>query len=159
MPINSPVSLAVPYLQLQLANSIILFLNYEICGQQSALDDSAEIRSISKGLSSQMKSVYSQLCDRLTQLGQDPHRQIEFFVQHSTIKQCPNSTCLEDLCLLKASSPARAVREITEAILDLQAATDDIESIDCLMSILRVHRAHQSFLRQLTNSLDSVSQN
>lgn len=159
MPIKSPVSSAVPYLQLQLANSIILFLNYEVCGHQSALNNSAEIRSISKGLSYQMKSVYGQLCDRLTQLGHDPHRQIELFVQHSTIKQCPNSTRLEDLCLLKESSPARATREITEAIVELKADTEDTESVKCLNSILRIHSAHQSFLRQLTDSLDSKSKN
>ena len=140
------------HLRRQLANSAILFLNYETCLAEAFEDSSSEIRETAQTLSREMKDVFSRISQGLALSGENPLFKLEDLIQHAGLKQCPNHTSLEALWLFPGSNSILAIDEISRAIEHLSTASKGHASWQLLSSVLKTHLDHAWCLRRLAES-------
>lgn len=149
---NDPRSPVVHHLQHQLANSILLFLEYKKCSWQSEGVSFRSLRETFDGFANQTKSIFDQLGERLRMIGQDPDLILDALIDGAGIKQSPTGLHFQDLLATADANVIAVIRELRDAIADLRNNGDDPGSMDLLTSIVRQHEEHEWFLRQMLKS-------
>ncbi len=146
---NDPRSPVVQHLQHQLANSILLFLEYKNCSWQSEGIAAHSLRETFDTFADQTKGIFDQLGNRLRMIGQDPDLILDSLIEGAGIKQSVNGIPFLDLLASADANAITVIRELRDAIADLRNNGDDPGSMDLLVSIVRQHEEHEWFLRQM----------
>lgn len=149
---NDPRSPVVQHLQHQLANSILLFLEYKKCSWQSEGIAFRSLRETFDSFANQTKGIFDQLGERLRMIGQDPDLILDSIIDGAGIKQSPTGMSFQDLLANADANVIAVIRELRDAIADLRNNGDDPGSMDLLVSIVRQHEEHEWFLRQMMKS-------
>ena len=149
---NHPLNPVVQHLQHQLANAIVLFLNFKMCGWKAEGHAFFGTRAAFSELSEKMKVVFDQLGDRLRMIGQDPEVGLEFILEEATVKQSEAGIDFAELIAEADGNAIIVIREIRDAIRDLRRRDEDPGSVELLTSILRVYEEHEWFMRELLKS-------
>jgi DNA-binding ferritin-like protein len=146
---NHPLNPVVQHLQHQLANAIVLFLNFKMCGWKAEGRAFFGTRAAFSQLAEKMKDVFDQLGNRLRMIGQDPEVGLENLLEEAAVKQTQPGLEFEELLADADANAIVVIREIREAIRDLRRRDEDPGSIELLVSVLRVHEENEWFLREL----------
>ena len=137
------------HLRRQLANSAVLFLNYETCGAQATAEDSTQLQLMSQTLSADMKEVFNRISEWLVLAGENPLSRIEDLIPQAGIKLCPQHTSLDSLWLSPSFNSIPAIDEIGR-VLELQMPMSNQQpSLALLSSVLKTHFDHVWCLRSL----------
>jgi starvation-inducible DNA-binding protein len=146
---NHPLNPVVQHLQHQLANAIVLFLNFKMCGWKAEGHSFFGARAAFSQLAEQMKDIFDELGDRLRMIGQDPEVGLEYISEEATVKQTQSGSPFENLLADADANAIIVIREIRDALRDLRRRDEDPGSVELLVSILRVYEQHEWFLREL----------
>jgi DNA-binding ferritin-like protein len=137
------------HLRRQLANSAVLFINYETCSAQATAEDSTQLQLMAQTLSADMKKVFNRISEWLVLAGENPLSRIEDLIPQAGIKLCPQHTSLDSLWLSPSFNSIPAIDEIGR-ILELQMPMSNQQpSLALLSSILKTHFDHVWCLRNL----------
>jgi DNA-binding ferritin-like protein len=146
---NHPLNPVVQHLQHQLANSIVLFLNYKMCGWKAEGHSFFGTRAAFSELAESMKVIFDKLGDRLRMIGQDPEVDLEYLLEEAAVKQTQPGEDFAQLLEVADSNAIIVIRELRDAIRDLRKREEDPGSIELLLSVLKIHEEHEWFLREM----------
>ncbi len=146
---NDPRSPVVQHLQRQLANSILLFLEYKKCSWQSEGVACPVLQTTFDTFANEIKTNFDQLGARLRMIGQDPDLLLDSLLDGAGIKQSPTGLSFRDLLASADANAITVIRELRDAIADLRINGDDPGSMHLLVSVVRQHEEHEWILRQM----------
>jgi DNA-binding ferritin-like protein len=146
---NDPASLTVQFLQRQVANSLVLFLNYKTCSWQASGRSFGELNRFFRGLAEENKIRFDELGDRLRMIGQDPELNLESLVECSNVKQALSRVSEEHLFAAADENLIVVIRELRDQVRTLARDQDDPGTIHLLVDVLRMHERHEWNLRQV----------
>ncbi len=146
---NDPRSPVVQHIQRQLANSVLLFLEYKKCSWQSEGIAFRAVQKTFETFANQTKDSFDQLGSRLRMIGQDPDLLIDSIIDGASVQQTPAGLPFHDLLAAADANLIGVIRELREAISDLNANREDPGSVALLVSIVRQHEEHEWILRQM----------
>ncbi len=153
---NRPSSPTVQFLQRQLANSLVLFLNYKTCGWQSCGRSFGELERLFQQFAEDNKKRFDELGDRLRMIGQDPELHLEPLLECSSVKQALSRAGNEELFAAAGGNAIVVIRELRDQVRALGREQEDPGSIQLLTELLRMHECHEWKLRQLIKRESSV---
>jgi DNA-binding ferritin-like protein len=153
---NCPSSPTVQFLQRQLANSLVLFLNYKTCGWQSCGRSFGELERLFQEFAEDNKKRFDELGDRLRMIGQDPELHLESLLECSSVKQALSGAGEEELFAAAGGNAIVVIRELRDQVRTLWREQEDPGSIQLLTELLRMHECHEWKLRQLIKRESSV---
>ncbi len=154
---NRPSSPTVQFLQRQLANSLVLFLNYKTCGWQSCGRSFGELERLFQEFAEDNKKRFDELGDRLRMIGQDPELHLESLLECSSVKQALSGAGNEELFAAAGGNAIVVIRELRDQVRTLWREQEDPGSIQLLTELLRMHECHEWKLRQLIKRESSVA--
>jgi DNA-binding ferritin-like protein len=149
---NDPAALTVQFLQRQLANSLVLFLNYKTCGWQCSGRSFGELERLFREFAEENKRRFDELGDRLRMIGQDPELHLESLPESSGVKQILSGGGNEELFAAAGENAIVVIRELRDQVRSLAREQEDPGSIHLLIDVLRMHECHEWKLRQLLKS-------
>lgn len=148
---NSPASPVVQALQHQLANSLILFLNYKTGAWQSSGKSFQQLQRLFTEVSEETKTAFDALGDRLRMIGQDPELKLEAISMDASVKQSLPASSAVSMAQLASENLIAIIRELRDQIRALRVDEEDPGTTAMLIDLLRMHEKHEWYMRQIAN--------
>ena len=140
----------IQQLQRQLANSIVLYLNFKLCGWKAEQYGSFTLQAEFSRLAGNMKSVYDGLDERIQLIAEDSDVALESLVEDATVRQVSRETAFESMLAVANANAMLVVRETRQAVAELSRDDhDDPASAELLSAVLKVYEAQAWYLREL----------
>lgn len=152
---NAPDNQVVEHLQRELANSLVLYLNYKHYHWQTFGPLFRDLHLMWDEFAKEMRKSQDELAERLRMIGQNP-----IF----------SPSQMSDLCTVKIADNEQNVRTMVEeanenvqrVILDMREAAriadeqDDPGTNDLVAGLVQTHEKHEWFLRQILKKQDGL---
>ncbi len=146
---NDPRTPVVQHLQRQLANSVLLFLEYKKCSWQSEGIAFRAVQKTFETFANETKSSFDLLGNRLRMIGQDPDLLMDAIVDGASVQQTQAGLPFLDLLSAADANVIGVIRELRGAIFDLNANREDPGTVALLVSVVRQHEEHEWIMRQM----------
>lgn len=144
----------IQHLQKQLANAIVLYLNFKLCGWKAAQQGSFTLQAEFSQLAENMKAVFDGLDERLVLIGDGSDVALETLIAEATVRQVPRETEFESMLAAAEANALHVVRETRQAVAVLTRNDhDDPASVELLMAVLKVYEGQEWYLRELSGPL------
>jgi starvation-inducible DNA-binding protein len=143
--LDNPV---IDHLQLQIANTIVLFMNYKQYHWQVAGPLSANLEALFNEFSAEMLSLLDRFAERLCVVGSHPMMELGEVQRRATVDSAGVHGNLRDVIGEAHSNSQRQVAELRHAV---RAATNcgDPGSMELFSSAIRTQEKHEWSLRRI----------
>jgi DNA-binding ferritin-like protein len=146
---NDSSNPVVLHLQRQLANGVVLFLNYKTCAWQACGLSFFGLRESFVEMAEDTKGAFDRIAERLRMIGQDPDVGLEALSQSTSVKQSITSSSYDELLTNAGENLILVIQELRKAVRALAFEGEDPGSVQLLTEVLRLHERHEWIVRQL----------
>lgn len=152
---NEATSPVVEHLQEQLANSIVLWLNYKHYHWQTYGPLFRDLHKLFDDLAEEVFDTIDPLAERIRMIGQDPVSNLESIGKATKVRIAGQAATMRDSVQEANTNAMVMIKHLREAF---QAADDapDPGTADLLARIVQVHEKHEWFLREILAKGDGL---
>lgn len=153
---NRPNSEVVLSLQKQVANALILYLNYKHYHWQTFGPLFRDLHLLFDEFAEEVYGTIDVLAERVRMIGQNPVSRIEEFQKTASIKSASDSTNMRDMIEEADSNALMVIKEMRAAIKAAENA-DDPGTADVLIRFVQIHEKHEWWLRDILEKRDGLT--
>ncbi len=127
-------------LRRQLANTSLLFLSFELCGQRAEEEGQYAIHALFAQLAKNLQTVFDGIADRV------PAFDLTAILDEASISYSPFAVDYPSALATATANQQVVIDELRESIAGLSERDEDPVSIAILDAALKVHQRQQVFL-------------
>lgn len=152
---NEPTSAVVEHLQEQLANSIVLWLNYKHYHWQTYGPLFRDLHKLFDDLAEEVFDTIDPLAERIRMIGQDPVSHLESIGKTTKVRMAGQASTMRDFVQEANTNAMIMIKHLREAFHAADEAPDP-GTADLLAKIVQVHEKHEWFLREVLAKGDGL---
>ena len=153
---NKPNGEVVTGLQQQVANALILYLNYKHYHWQTFGPLFRDLHLLFDEFAGEVYETIDVLAERVRMIGQNPVSRIEEFQKTATIKSAADTTTMREMIKEADTNVIQIIKEIREAIKTADN-NDDPGTADVLTRFVQIHEKHEWWLRDILEKHDGLT--
>lgn len=152
---NEPTSAVVEHLQEQLANSIVLWLNYKHYHWQTYGPLFRDLHKLFDDLAEEVFDTIDPLAERIRMIGQDPVSNLESIGKATKVRIAGQAATMRDSVQEANTNAMVMIKHLREAFHVADDAPDP-GTADLLARIVQIHEKHEWFLREILAKGDGL---
>ncbi len=153
---NKPNGEVVTGLQQQVANALILYLNYKHYHWQTFGPLFRDLHLLFDEFAGEVYETIDVLAERVRMIGQNPVSRIEEFQKTATIKSAADTTTMREMIKEADTNVIQIIKEMRQAIKTADN-NDDPGTADVLTRFVQIHEKHEWWLRDILEKHDGLT--
>ena len=153
---NKPNGEVVTGLQQQVANALILYLNYKHYHWQTFGPLFRDLHLLFDEFAAEVYETIDVLAERVRMIGQNPVSRIEEFQKTATIKSAADTTTMREMIKEADTNVIQIIKEMRQAIKTADN-NDDPGTADVLTRFVQIHEKHEWWLRDILEKHDGLT--
>jgi starvation-inducible DNA-binding protein len=152
---NHPENPVVKWLQVLLANSYVLNLNYKHYHWQTFGPLFRDLHHLFDELAEEVYQTTDPIAERTRMIGQNPISHFDDFLKQATVKPAAKNNDMEGMIKEARENTLVMIKEMREAIKVAEKA-DDPGTADVFIRFIQIHEKHEWFLRDMLEKRDGL---
>ena len=153
---NKPNGEVVTGLQQQVANALILYLNYKHYHWQTFGPLFRDLHLLFDEFAAEVYETIDVLAERVRMIGQNPVSRIKEFQKTATIKSAADTTTMREMIKEADTNVIQIIKEMRQAIKTADN-NDDPGTADVLTRFVQIHEKHEWWLRDILEKHDGLT--
>lgn len=153
---NTPESPVVRALRQQVANAVLLYLNYKHYHWQTQGPHFRDLHKLFDGFADEVLESLDPLAERVRMIGQNPPAHPLEAVKLASVAPAVPHTSMRDILAEANRNALVVIRDMRDAA-KLADEHDDPGSVDLFSKFVQVHEKHEWWLRDMLHDGDGLS--
>ncbi|HRH41545.1 MAG TPA: Dps family protein [Pyrinomonadaceae bacterium] len=153
---NSSQNPIVQSLQIQLANSYLLNLNYKHYHWQTFGPLFRDLHHLFDELAAEVYETTDVLAERTRMIGQNPLSHFEDFLKEATVKPAAKGTDMRQMLTEARENLLIVIKEMRDAVKTADEENDP-GTADVFTRFVQIHEKHEWFLRDMLEKRDGLT--
>ncbi len=153
---NTPDSPVVEHLQRQVANSLVLYLNYKHYHWQTYGPMFRDLHSLFDELASAVLKTVDEFAERVRMIGQDPVASPQQMLSAASVKVAGEGETMRRMIEEADINLLTVIKEMRAAVRTADAH-DDPGTVDLFSRAIQIHEKHEWWLRDMLEKHDGLS--
>lgn len=153
---NTPDSPVVEHLQRQVANALVLYLNYKHYHWQTYGPMFRDLHLLFDEFASAVLETTDELAERVRMIGQDPISSPQEMLTETSIRVATRGQTMREMIQEADTNLLIIIKEI-RAGARIADEHDDPGTVDLFSKVVQIHEKHEWWLRDILESRDGLS--